>query len=514
MSFVTVEQLSHSFGEKVIFKNIEFRLLAGEHIGLVGPNGAGKSTLMKILSKELLPDEGKIDWHPKVKAGYLEQQIDLTAGVSIKAFLNGAFEVFYEKEQRLIELGNMLADCPQDELTKRLEEYGVIQEWLENHGFYTLDAKIESVANGLGLAELGLTTDVTKLSGGQKTKLLLAKLLLQEPDVLLLDEPTNYLDVGHIEWLTSFLAQYPHAFVLISHDTDFMNKIVNVVYHLDHQRLIRYVGNYEAFLGQFEARNQQLIDQYHQQQREIEKLETYITKNKARASTAKQAKSREKKLQRIDRIEKPQNLPKPRFHFSSRTAPVRLIFETENLVVGYERPLFTTGHLKIERGEKVAIVGHNGIGKSTFLKTLLGQLRPLDGSATIGDRVQPAYFEQETQMGEQTALEYIWGRFTQLTEKEVRKALAQCGLRADHIQKPLNTLSGGEVTKVRICELTLKRGNWLILDEPTNHLDVQAKEALKKALIQYEGTVLIVSHEKSFVHDWVTNVWDVEKWAK
>jgi ATPase subunit of ABC transporter with duplicated ATPase domains len=513
MSIVTVEHLSHAFGEKVIFKDIEFRLLAGEHIGLVGPNGAGKSTLLKILSKEILPEEGIVQWHPKAKVGYLEQHIDLTPGETMKTFLEGAFQIFYDKEQRLVELGNQLAACSEDELNKRLEEYGEIQQWLEQHDFYTLDAKIESVANGLGLGEIGLDTDVSKLSGGQRTKLLLAKLLLQKPDVLLLDEPTNYLDVGHIEWLTGYLEQYPFAFVLISHDTEFMNKIVNVVYHLDHQRLIRYVGNYQSFLGQLEARNKQLIDTYHRQQREIEKLETYIAKNKARASTAKQAKSREKKLQRIDRIERPQSLPKPYFQFQSKSVPVRLVMEAENLVVGYDRPLFTTENLIIERGEKVAVVGYNGIGKSTLLKTLLGELKPLSGKTKLGERVDPAYFEQETQMGNETALEYIWDRYPRLTEKEVRKALAQCGLRAEHILKPLMTLSGGEVTKVRICELILKKGNWLILDEPTNHLDIQAKEALKKALIRYDGTVLIVSHEKSFVSDWVTKVWDVEKWT-
>ncbi|MGV3488796.1 MAG: ABC-F family ATP-binding cassette domain-containing protein [Tuberibacillus sp.] len=514
MSIVTVEQCTHGFGDKVIFRNIGFRLLAGEHIGLVGPNGAGKSTLLRILSRDILPDEGKVEWHSKVRVGYLEQHADLPAGKSIRSFLRDAFNTFYEKEKRLLELSQQLGDDSDPKFIKRLEEFGDIQLWLEQNGFYTLDAKIESVANGLGLGELGFDTDVAKLSGGQRTKLLLAKLLLQEPDVLLLDEPTNYLDVGHIEWLADFLQQYPNAFILISHDTDFMNQVVNVVYHLEHQRLMRYVGNYTSFLGQLEARQKQLLDQYARQQEEIKKLETYIAKNKARASTAKQAKSREKMLSRIDRIDKPSILAKPYFHFKSDSQPVRLVLEAEELVVGYEYPLFSTGHLTIERGEKVAVVGHNGVGKSTLLKTLLGELKPISGNVSIGDRVNPSYFVQETYLDDMTALEYIWSRFPQYTEKDVRKSLAQCGLKAEHILKSMSTLSGGEATKVRICELTLKKGNWLILDEPTNHLDVQAKAALKEALMRYDGTILIVTHEKAFMEGWVTKVWDVEKWVR
>lgn len=514
MSIVSVENCTHSFGDKVIFRQISFRVLAGEHIGLVGPNGAGKSTLLKILSKEMLPDEGKIEWHPKVKVGYLEQHTDLPEGASIRSYLQGAFQTFYDKEKRLIELSQQLGEGTEQEIQKKLAEYGELQLWLEQNGFYTLDAKVESVANGLGLGELGLETDVSKLSGGQRTKVLLAKLLLQEPDVLLLDEPTNYLDVGHIEWLADFLKQYPHAFVLISHDTNFMNQIVNVVYHLEHQRLIRYVGNYDRFLEQLEARRKQLLDQYKRQQVEIKKLETYIAKNKARASTAKLAKSREKRLQKIERIEKPTILAKPYFHFQASSSPVRIVLETDHLVVGYDYPLYTTDKLVIERGDKIAVVGHNGVGKSTLLKTLLGMLQPISGDVHIGDRVVPAYFEQESLLKDVTALNYIWSQFPKLTEKEVRKVLAQCGLRNEHILKPLSSLSGGELTKVRLCELTLTKGNWLILDEPTSHLDVQAKEALKEALMRYDGTILIVTHEKDFMDGWVNKVWNVEDWVK
>lgn len=512
LSLIQVKQLTHGFGDKSIFQNISFRLLPNEHIGLVGPNGAGKSTLIKILTGAVLSDEGTIEKHPKAEIGHLEQHIDLESGNTVKEFLKGAFHLHFEKEKQWLDLGKQLSTATPDELEKLLEKYGGLQDWLEQNDFYNIDAKVEQVASGLGLMEIGMDVDVSKLSGGQRTKLLLAKLLLQTPDVLLLDEPTNYLDTGHIEWLTDYLKSYPGAFILVSHDTDFMNQIVGVIYHLEHQQLNRYTGNYEDFLNQYEMRERQLMEAYVKQQEEIDKLETYVAKNKARASTAKQAKSREKRLQKINRIEKPEKLPRPRFHFPKGIEPVKKVFEANDLVVGYNKPLFPTVNLKLERGEKVAIIGHNGVGKSTLLKTILGEVQPLDGTVQIGDRVKPAYFEQETNAPETTALEYIWSRFPKYNEKDVRGALARAGLLAKHIRQSLPSLSGGEQTKVRLCEWMLAERNWLIFDEPTNHLDVQAKAALKDALRTYEGTVLVVSHEKSFVEDWVTDVWDVEQW--
>ncbi|MFC4617529.1 ABC-F family ATP-binding cassette domain-containing protein [Camelliibacillus cellulosilyticus] len=515
MSIVNVEHLTHGFGDKTVFKEVDFRILPGEHVGLVGPNGAGKSSLIKILSGTLLPDEGKVEWHPRVKVGHLEQHQQLEPGMTIMAFLQRAFQTHYDQEKRLMALGDQMAANDGEELDRLLDEYGKLQEWLEQNDFYNIDNKIENVATGLGLADLGLSTDVSMLSGGQRTKLLLAHLLLQEPDMLLLDEPTNYLDTNHIEWLTGYLKSYPNAFLLVSHEHDFMNEVVGVIYHLEHQKLTRFVGNYRRFLEQYELRERQLMQDYERQQKEIDKLETYIAKNKARASTAKQAKSREKRLQKIDRIEKPSKLPKPRFHFPVGTTPVSVVMEAQNLSVGYDRALFPAVDLVLKRGEKVAIIGHNGVGKTTLLKTLLGEKQSLGGSVAHGDRVKPAYFEQENLMAkDETALSYIWNRYPKLKEKDVRTALARCGLTATHIRQPLASLSGGEKTKVRLCDMTLKKGNWLILDEPTNHLDVDAKNALKEALIRYDGTLLIVSHEKSFIEGWVSAVWDVEAWQQ
>ena len=513
MSMVEVEQLTHGFGDKTVFKNVSFRLLKGEHIGLVGPNGAGKTTLLRILTGQVIPDEGKISWLPTVRRGFLEQHIGLREGETIRDFLRGAFAELYEMEEEITSLSMKMADADGDALEALLNRYGKLQDRLEQSGFYTIDADVEAVAAGLGLTALGLDTDVASMSGGQRTKLLLGKLLLQKPEVLLLDEPTNYLDTAHIEWLTEYLREYPHAFILISHDTDFMNKIVGVIYHLEHQTLFRYVGNYTEFQAAYEMRKRQLFEAYSRQQEEIDKLETYIRKNKARASTAKQAKSREKRLGRIERIEKPTKVPRPRFGFQVAAEPVTVVAKASAMQAGYQSPLYEAVDLKLERGEKVAIVGRNGIGKTTTLKTLLGKVPALSGDVKLGERVLPAYFEQEADSkAEHSALDEVLGVYPELTKKEARTKLARCGLKSEHIFQPMKALSGGEQTKVRLCKLMLAKSNWLLLDEPTNHLDVEAQEALKEALVDYDGTVLLVSHDPTFYEGWVTNVWDVEEW--
>lgn len=512
MSLIQAENLSHSFGDKELLKQVSFRLLSGEHIGLVGPNGAGKSTFLKLITGHLLPDEGRIVKHSKTNVGYLEQNIDLSETYTIGSFLQTAFAQLHQANDEMNRLAEQMADPNVDSAV--LDRYGRIQEYLMQHDFYSLDMKVETVASGLGISSLGMDKSVTKLSGGQRTKLLLAKLLLEEPDVLLLDEPTNYLDPGHIQWLTTYLKEYPNAFILISHDTTFINDVINVVYHLEHQSLTRYPGNYEKFIKVYEMRLEQLHQAFNQQQREIEKLENYVRKNKARASTAKQAKSREKRLEKIDKIDQPTALPKPRFQFQSAKQPVRTVIETEDLVVGYQEPLLPPVNVSVVREDKVAIIGHNGIGKSTLLKTLLGECPPLDGKVSMGDRVKISYFVQQSASTDRTPLEWIGDQFPELSEKLIRQKLAQCGLLSKHIYQKMNTLSGGEEAKVRICQLMLDEGNVLILDEPTNHLDVDAKDALKEALKAYQGTILLVSHEHSFYEDWVTQVWDIEAWRK
>ncbi|WP_010494099.1 ABC-F family ATP-binding cassette domain-containing protein [Paenibacillus elgii] len=513
MSLLTVEELSHSFGGRVLFKNVSFRLLPGEHVGLVGANGVGKSTLMNILTGNLLKDSGKVEWTPKVNYGYLDQHTKLTPGKTVREVLKDAFLPLFELEQELNGITEQMADADPDKLELLLEQMGEIQDRLENSGFYLLDVKVEEMANGLGIDAIGLDRDVAQLSGGQRTKVLLAKLLLEQPTVLLLDEPTNYLDVEHIDWLTDYLQNYPYAFMLISHDTEFMNKVVNVIYHLEFAKLTRYTANYEKFLQMADINKQQHIDAYEKQQEFIKKQEDFIQRNKARYSTSGRAKSRQKQLDRIDRIDRPEEAIKPTFVFKESRASGRIVFEGKDLEIGYSHALLPKMNVTIERGDKIAVVGCNGVGKSTLLKTILGKIQPFGGSTFLGDFLYPSYFEQEVKAPNLTPIDDVWNEFSHMNQHEVRAALARCGLKNEHITRPLSSLSGGEQAKVRLCKLLMHESNWIAFDEPTNHLDVAAKDELKRALKEYKGTIVLVCHEPDFYEDWVTKVWDVEEWS-
>jgi ATPase subunit of ABC transporter with duplicated ATPase domains len=513
MSLLTVEELSHTFGDRVLFKNVSFRLLAGEHVGLVGANGAGKSTLMNIVTGQIVRDDGKVEWTAKVHYGYLDQHTKLTPGKTVRDILQDAFLPLYEQEKELMLISEKMAEATPEELEELLEQMGEIQERLDASGFYLLDVKVQEMANGLGLDAIGLDRDVAALSGGQRTKVLLAKLLLEKPQVLLLDEPTNYLDVEHIQWLTNYLKDYPYAFMLISHDTEFMNQVVDVIYHLEFAKLTRYKANYEKFLEMADINKQQHLDSYEKQQDFIKKQEDFIQRNKARYSTSGRAKSRQKQLDRIDRIDRPETAMKPTFTFKEARTSGKVVFEGKDLEIGYTSALLPKMNMEIERGEKIAIVGCNGVGKSTLLKTILGKIQPYSGTTYLGDFLEPAYFEQEVKAGNLTPLDDVWNSFSHMNQHEVRGALARCGLKNEHINRPLNQLSGGEQAKVRLCKLLMNESNWLLFDEPTNHLDVVAKEELKKALKEYKGTVLLVCHEPEFYADWVTKVWNVEEWS-
>ncbi|MED4582191.1 ABC-F family ATP-binding cassette domain-containing protein [Brevibacillus choshinensis] len=513
MSVLIVEGLSHGYGDRILFRDVSFRLQPGDHVGLVGANGTGKSTMMGILTGQNMPDQGRVEWMPKIQYGYLDQHTKLQAGKTIRDVLKDAFLPLLEQEAELMVIGEKMAEASPEELEELLERMGEIQDKLETSGFYLIDAKVEEIGNALGLSAIGLERDVASLSGGQRTKVLLAKLLLEQPTVLLLDEPTNYLDEEHIVWLKNYLKEYPYAFMLISHDTTFMNEVVNVIYHLEFTKLNRYTGNYESFLAQSETKRNQHFDAFEKQQEEIAKMEDFIARNKARASTTGRAKSRQKQLERMDRIDKPETAAKPSFIFKESRASSRFVVEAEDLEIGYSHPLLPKLSVMLERGEKVAIVGMNGVGKSTLLKTLLGVIKPLNGKLDRGDFLHPAYFEQEVKAKSVTALEEVWNEFPAMNNHEVRGALARCGLKNEHINRNMNALSGGEQAKVRLCKLLQRESNWLIFDEPTNHLDVVAKGELKRSLKEFKGTVLLVCHEPEFYEDWVTQVWDVEKWS-
>ncbi|GKU27595.1 ABC-F family ATP-binding cassette domain-containing protein [Clostridium folliculivorans] len=514
MSILTVKNLSHGFGDRAIFEDVSFRLLKGEHIGFIGANGEGKSTFMNIITGKLMPDEGKVEWSNRVRVGYMDQHAHLEKGNSIRDVLRGAFQYLFDLEKEMLDMYDKMADATPEELDKMMNDIGTIQDMLDHNGFYVIDAKIDEVAAGLGLKDVGLDKDVMDLSGGQRTKVLLSKLLLETPDILLLDEPTNYLDEAHIEWLKRFLQSYENAFILISHDIPFLNSVINLIYHVENRQLNRYVGDYDNFKRVHEANKKQLESAYERQQQEIAKLEDFIARNKARVATTGMAKARQKKLDKIEKIELTAEKPKPEFNFRSGRTSGKLIFETRDLVIGYNEPLSSPLNLRMERGQKIALVGANGLGKTTLLKSLMGELKSLNGEVELGDYLQMGYFEQEIKDANyNSCIDEVWGEFPAFTQYEVRAALAKCGLTTKHIESKVVVLSGGEQAKVRLCKLINKETNLLILDEPTNHLDVEAKDELKRALKAYKGSILIVCHEPEFYRDVVTDVWNCEEWT-
>ncbi|WP_238883891.1 ABC-F family ATP-binding cassette domain-containing protein [Clostridium sp. YIM B02551] len=513
MSILTIENMSHSFGDRILFRKVSFRLLKGEHIGLIGANGEGKSTFMKIITNQILADEGEINWNSKYSIGYMDQQVDLKEGVTALNFLKEAFKDLYDIENKINDLYSKLGDLNEEEMNKALNRIAVMQESLDKNDFYSINSRIQATSAGLGIKEL-LDRDVSALSGGQRTKVLLAKLLLEKPDILLLDEPTNHLDEEHIEWLRSFLKNYQNAFILISHDNSFLNSVVNVVYHLEHKELTRYEGNYDYFVRLYDIRKEQRLIEYKEQQAEIEKLEDYIRKNKVRTATAKQAKSREKKLNKIERIEIKKEIIKPKFNFKSTNMPESTIFKARDLIIGYNKPLSKPLNLKMKRGQKIAIIGANGLGKTTLLKTLLGLQKPINGEIDLSYYKKIGYFEQELIEDNNNSVLYdVWNVFPDLTQTEVRTNLARCGLTRQHIDSPINILSGGEQAKVRLCKLINEPSNILVLDEPTNHLDIYAKDELKRALKEYDGSIILVCHEPEFYKDIATDIWNCEDWV-
>lgn len=516
MSILNVEHLSHGFGDRAIFQDVSFRLLKGEHIGLVGANGEGKSTFMNIVTGKLMPDEGKVEWSKHVRVGYLDQHTLLEKGMTIEDVLKSAFSYLFELEEKMTSICDSLGTADEETMTVLMEELGTIQDTLTLHDFYVIDAKVEEVARALGLLDIGLDKDVTDLSGGQRTKVLLGKLLLEKPDILLLDEPTNYLDEQHIEWLKRYLNDYENAFILISHDIPFLNSVVNLIYHMENQQLNRYVGDYDKFQEVYAVKKSQLEAAYRRQQQEIGELKDFVARNKARVSTRNMAMSRQKKLDKMDVIELAVERPKPEFHFRQGRTPSKYIFETTDMVIGYDKnePLSRPLSLSMERGQKISLIGANGIGKTTLLKSILGLIPCLKGSCTLGENLQIGYFEQEMTPGNKTTcIEEIWEEFPSFTQYQVRSALAKCGLTTKHIESLVRVLSGGEQAKVRLCKLINRETNILLLDEPTNHLDVDAKEELKRALQEYKGSILLICHEPEFYQDVVTDVWDCSKWT-
>lgn len=514
MGIIEINNFSQNFGDKTLFEDTSFVLNPNEKIGLTGVNGAGKSTLLKIIMGEVLLDKGTFYKNPRYKVEYLDQHAEVRGEDTIKEYLSGAYKVLFDAEEKLNQINDQLAtETNPNKLEMLLNKSGDLFEYLTANNFYAIDSEIEKVAAGLGINAFGLSTKVKTLSGGQRAKVMLAKLLLESPDVMVLDEPTNFLDVNHIDWLTKFINSSDKAFIIVSHDTQFLNNVVTHICDVDNNKINKYVGNYDKCMATKEAKRIQHEKNYEQQQREIKKMEDYIARNKARAATAGMAHSREKMLNRLEIITPPSEQIKPTFSFKYKEFAGNLVLKVENLTVGYNgKPLLKPISFEVENGDRVAITGFNGIGKSTLLKTIIGEVAKISGTSTISRNIIVGYYEQENdfQMFEGTPLNYVSKMYPKLNEKDVRTALSKCGLNSIHCRKQIKQLSGGEQSKIKICTLVLKQCNLLILDEPTNHLDVFAIDRLQEAIAEFKGTVIFVSHSKQFVKDVATKVINLE----
>lgn len=515
MSIISINNFSQNFGDKPLFEDANFSLNPGEKIGLVGLNGAGKSTLIKIITGSVLLDKGELYINKRYNIKYLDQYAEVKGENTIKEYLAGAFSHLYKIEEKLNKVNEQLGtEQNPSKLEKLMYESGDLFEKLSEENFWAIDSNIQKVASGLGVSALGLDTIVSHLSGGQRAKVMLAKLLLEDPDVMILDEPTNFLDVNHIDWLTKFIKSSDKSFIIVSHDDHFINDVVTHVCDVDGGKVTRYVGNLTK-MREIKAEQKELTAKsYENQQKEIKRLQDYIDRNKARAATAKMARSRERKLEKMDMITPPSEQVEPTFCFNYKAFAGNMVVKVEDLMVGYDKPLLKQNlNFELNNGERIAISGFNGIGKSTLLKTILGITPAISGSVTIARNVVVGYYEQENNFNhfEGTPLGYITNMFPKLGEKAARAALSKCGLSSIHARKQISQLSGGEQSKIKLCVLSLTPCNLLILDEPTNHLDMLAINHLQKVISEFEGSVLFVSHSKPFVNALATRVIDLEK---
>lgn len=509
MSLLEITDLAHSFGDNILFRGAGFSLNKGEHTGIVGQNGAGKSTFIKICTGEIVPDAGRIVWEKGITVGYLDQYAQMERETTLESFLRSAFKDLYELEEQMNELYRQAAAGDM----KCLDRAAQCQERLETSGFYSIDTHISQVASGLGLQSIGMKRPVGQMSGGQRAKVILAKLLLEKPDVLLLDEPTNFLDKGHVVWLGEYLSGLDNAFLVVSHDHNFLEQICTCICDIDNRTITKYYGTYSEFLKKKTLLREDYIRQYSAQQKEIKKTEEFIRKNIA-GRKSRMARGRQKQLDRMDKMDAlEQKEIKPVFQFREIPVTNTEQLAVKHLAVGYDFPVLPDINFSVLGGQKAALTGFNGIGKSTLLKTLIGQIPALGGTFSFSCQTEVGYFEQDLvwEDTKKTPIQIVTDTFPMMDAKQVRRSLARCGILSSHAAQEIGTLSGGEQAKVKMCLLTLKPYNMLIMDEPTNHLDIQAKEALKEALGSFGGTVLIVSHEEAFYRGLASKVIDIEK---
>ncbi len=493
--------MEQRFGAAPIFSKVNFSIENNARIGLVGPNGAGKTTLLKIMTGRQEASQGEFTVNKGIELGYIAQEHDFDEEKSIWEEMLTVFQPLIDQGQQLEKLQYAIADHPEDEeLLRRLDQ---AQYNFEQAGGYTYQAEIKSMLNGFNFPEATWNKQIASLSGGEKTRLSFVKLLLKKPPLLLLDEPTNYLDLDTLDWLEAFLKNYPGAILTVSHDQYFLDHLATQIFELQHGELTVFKGNYSQYLAQRELRDQQQEAAYEKQQEEIKREEEFIQKNIVRASTTKQAQSRRKALEKMELVDPPKHKSKVRIKFDSARPSGKEVLILKDLAVGYpDKTMLKDISFQINKGDRVAIIGQNGIGKSTLLKTVMKQLPVKSGAIKYGASLDIGYYDQELQGLDysKTVIDTIWDRHKDMNEKDIRSILASFLFTAKDIDKQVSQLSGGQRARLTLTVLSMEHNNFLLMDEPTNHLDLDAKEVLEKALADYDGTLLFVSHDRYFIN--------------
>ena len=502
---ITINSGTVYFGANDVFENIDFVVNENEKIALVGRNGCGKTTLLKVLMGEVELSSGQLIKSNKVKVGYLNQNSLIECHNNVRDELLTVYKDLLDKEKRLNELSEKLKVEHSDKL---INEYSTLEEEFKMQGGYTYNSEMETILFGFGFKKEDLDKNVSDFSGGEKTKLAFVKLLLSKPDLLLLDEPTNHLDLSTIEWLENYLSKYKKAIVLVSHDRIFLDKIVNSVYELEYGRLKKYAGNYSKYVEQKKIDFEKDSEAYVRQQKEIKRLEELIEKFRYKKNKAAFAQSKIKYLDRMEKLDDPKKADTKAFKATFKCAVKggKSVLNMDHFKVGYDKPLFEVTH-EILRGQRVCVMGDNGCGKSTLLKTITGLIPSLGGYMLLGHQIDIGYFDQNIAAFKNgnTVLEELWNEYPNKDMYEIRSTLGAFLFSSDEVFKEVSVLSGGEKVRLELAKLMLKNANFLILDEPTNNLDIVSKEALEKALQNYDGTILFVSHDRYFIKQVATS---------